>query len=138
MIWSKEEDLEMFPAERKHTVYRPEHFEKVYRKMAHKISKMGVKNVFVPTIPYVTIPPVLRGVNSNLSSQRLGYFDYYTRFWIWDEEFDPAKHPHLTKDEAIHLDLTVDEYNSIIRKIAREFDWHVVPMAKNVAAMARR
>lgn len=138
MIWSEEKDLEKFPAERKHTVFRPEHFEKIYRKMAEKIHKIGVQRVFVPTIPYVTIPPVCRGVNSNLSSQRLGYFDYYTRFWIWDEEFDPDKHPHLTKDQAIHLDLTVDEFNSIIRRVAKEYDWHVVPMAKYVAAMARR
>ena len=138
VIWSEEKDLEKFPAERTHTVFRPEHFEKLYRKLASKITKIGVKRVFVPTIPYVTIPPVCRGVNSDLSSQRLGYFDYYTRFWIWDEEFDPEKHPHLTKDEAIEMDLTIDEYNSIIRKVAKDFGWHVVPMAKNVAAMARR
>ncbi|MEX0721258.1 MAG: hypothetical protein WD059_11360 [Balneolaceae bacterium] len=138
VVWSEQSDLEAFPADRKHTVYRPEHFEQEYRKMAEKVSKIGAKRIFVPTIPYVTIPPVCRGVNSDLSSQRLGYFDYYTRFWIWDEEFDPHRHPHLTKDDAIHLDLTIDDFNSIIRSVAKEYGWTVVPMAKNVAAMARR
>ncbi|MEX0608583.1 MAG: hypothetical protein WD016_00345 [Balneolaceae bacterium] len=138
IVWSEKSDLEAYPSDRKHTVYRPEHFELEYRKMAEKISKIGSKRVFVPTIPYVTIPPVCRGVNSDLSSKRLGYFDYYTRFWIWDEEFDPQRHPHLTKDEAIHLDLTIDDFNSIIKKVAKEYGWVVVPMAKNVAAMARR
>ncbi len=138
VIWSERDNLEVFPGRRKYTVYRPEHFEIDYRKMAERIAKLGAKRVFVPTLPYVTIPPVCRGVNSEKSSKRLGYFDYYTRFWIWDEDFDPGKHPHLTKDEAIQLDLTMDEYNKIIRKVAKEYGFSVVPMAKNVAGMAHR
>ncbi|MFV1883139.1 MAG: hypothetical protein ACMZ7B_01415 [Balneola sp.] len=138
LTWSKPEDLDSFMGFRKHSIYRPEHFELEYRKLADKISKIGAERVFVPTIPYPTIPPVCRGVNSQFSSNHLGYFDYYTRFWIWDEDFDPGKHPHLTKDEAIQIDFAVDEFNSIIRKVAREYGWHVVPMAKNVASMARR
>ncbi len=138
LTWSEPEDLESFTAFRKHSIYRPEHFEAEYRKLADKITAIGAQRVFVPTIPYPTIPPVCRGVNSEFSSNHLGHFDYYTRFWIWDEDFDPEKHPHLTKDEAIQIDFAVDEFNSIIRKVAREYDWHVVPMAKNVASMARR
>lgn len=138
LIWTEKDDLEVFPGQRTHTVYRPEHFEIQYRKMAERVKKLGAKRVFVPTLPYVTIPPVCRGVNSDLSSKRLGYFDYYTRFWIWDEDFDPEKHPHITKDEAIQLDLTMDEYNAIIKKVADEYGFNVVPMAKNVAGMARR
>lgn len=138
LTWSEPEDLTSFTAHRKHSIYRPLHFEREYRELAERISKIGAKRVFVPTIPYPTIPPVVRGVNSNLSSKRLGYFDYYTRFWIWDEDFDPDKHPHLTKDEAIQIDFAVDEFNSIIRKVAKEYGWFVVPMAKNVASMAHR
>ena len=136
--WSELSDLKAFTTDRKHSLYRPEHFEMEYRELADRITRIGAKRVFVPTIPYPTIPPVCRGVNSEFSSNHLGYFDYYTRFWIWDEDFDPDKHPHLTKDEAIQIDFAVDEYNSIIRKVAIEYDWHVVPMAKNVASMARR
>ncbi len=138
LTWSEEKDLESFMAFRKHSIYRPEHFEMEYRKLAEKVKSIGAQRVFVPTIPYPTIPPVCRGVNSEFSSNHLGYFDYYTRFWIWDEDFDPEKHPHLTKDEAIQIDFAVDEFNSIIRKVAREYGWFVVPMAKNVASMARR
>lgn len=136
--WSEKEDMESFMAFRKHSVYRPEHFELEYRNFAERIANIGAQRVFVPTIPYPTIAPVCRGVNSEYSSNHLGYFDYYTRLWIWDEDFDPGKHPHLTKDQAIQLDFTVDAYNSIIRKVAREFGFHVVPMAKNVAGMAFR
>jgi hypothetical protein len=136
VIWTEDDNLEVFPGKRKHTAYRPEHFENQYRKLAEKVSKLDAKRVFVPTLPYVTIPPVCRGVNSDLSSKRLGYFDYYSRFWIWDEDFDPDKHPHLTKDQAIQLDLAMDEYNEIIKKVASEYGWTVVPMAKNVAGLA--
>lgn len=138
LTWSKIEDLDSFLSFRKHSIYRPEHFEIEYRRLAEKVSKIGAQRVFVPTIPYPTIPPVLRGVNSGFSSNHLGYFDYYTRFWIWDEDFDPEKHPHLTKDEAIQIDFAIDEFNVIIRRIAKEYGWYVVPMAKNVAGMARR
>jgi hypothetical protein len=138
LTWSNLEDLDHFMAFRKHSIYRPEHFELEYRTLAEKVSQIKAKRVFVPTIPYPTIPPILRGVNSHLSSNHLGYFDYYTKFWIWDEDFNPEKHPHLTKDEAIQIDFTIDEYNHIIRKIAKENGWYVVPMAKHVANMAYR
>ena len=138
LTWSTPEDLDSIMGYRTCSIYGPEHFECEYRKLAEKITKIGAERVFVPTIPYPTIPPILQGVNSQFSSNHLGYFDYYSRFWIWDEDFDPEKHPHLTKDEAIQIDFTVDEYNSIIRKIAKEDGWHVVPMAKHVANMAER
>ncbi len=138
LAWSEPEDMVAFTPHRRHSIYRPEHFEKEYRELAERISKIGTQRVFVPTIPYPTIPPVIRGVNSEVSKKSFGYFDYYTRFWIWDEDFDPEKHPYLTKDEAIQIDLTVDEFNKIIRKVAKEYGWHVVPMAKNVAGMANR
>lgn len=136
--WSEPEDLNAFMAHRTHSIYRPEHFELEYRQLASRIAAIGAQRIFVPTIPYPTIPPVLRGVNSDISRDHFGYFDYYTRFWIWDEDFDPEKHPYLTRDEAIQIDLTVDSYNEIIRKVAAEYDWHVVPMAEHVGGMAYR
>lgn len=138
VIYSTKDDLEVLPSERKFTVYRPEHFEMEYLKMAQRIKKTGVDRVVVQTIPYVTVPPVIRGVNEDLSRKRGGYFDYYTRFWIWDTDFDPDKHPHLTREQAIELDQVVDEYNTIIRSVAKEYDWIVVPLNKQVNAIARR
>ena len=137
LTWSNLEDLDHFMAFRKHSIYRPEHFELEYRTLAEKVSQIKAQRV-CPNHSYPTIPPILRGVNSHLSSNHLGYFDYYTKFWIWDEDFNPEKHPHLTKDEAIQIDFTVDEYNHIIRKVAKENGWYVVPMAKHVANMAHR
>ena len=136
--YSEPDDLGQFPSERNFTVYRPEHFEQEYRRLAEKVNAIGAERIFVPTIPYVTIPPISRGVNHDKSRPSKGYFDYYTRFWIWDSDFNPDKHPHLTKEEAIKLDQTVDEYNASIRKIAGEYGWVVVPMNKYVSGVARR
>lgn len=124
--------------ERAFTVYRPEHFEEELRHLFDQVRILDIPNVFIPTYPYLTIPPVTRGVNADSSGTHSGYFDYYTRFWIWDDDFDPEKHPHLTKDDAIRLDQLVDRYNAIIQELADEYDFHVVPVHKHVSAVARR
>lgn len=136
--YSEPDDLEALPSERRYTVYRPEHFEQEYRILAEKVSNIGADRVFVPTIPYVTVPPISRGVNEDKSRPTQGYFDYYTRFWVWDSDFHPDKHAHLTKEEAIKLDKTVDEYNKSIRNIAAEYGWGVVPVNTYVSGIARR
>lgn len=136
--YSEKEDLNSFYADRSYTVYRPEHFEQEFRNMAEKVSSIGAERVITQTIPYVTIPPVTRGVNADLSTGKGGYFDYYTRFWIWDDDFDPGMHPHLTKEQAITLDQHVDSYNRVIKDVADEYGWLVVPLNKYVSAFAYR
>lgn len=136
--YSEESDLHAKYADRDCTVFRPEHFEKEMRTLYEKLAGLNIKRIFVPTIPYLTIPPAIRGVNADKSKTTGGYFDYYARFWVWDDDFDPEKHPHLTRDEAIELDIVVDQYNASIRRLADEFDFHVVPVNKYVRAAARR
>lgn len=138
IIFSEESDLNVPYPERTCTVFRPEHFEQELRTLYSSLSNLNVKRVFVPTIPYVTIPPAIRGVNLNGSKPESGYFDYYARFWIWDDDFTPEKHPHLTKADAILLDQTVDQYNRIICDLAEEFGFIPVPVSHYVRAAARR
>jgi len=138
LIYSEEHDLNAPHHKRTCTVFRPEHFEDETRILYQKLSKIGAKRVFVPTLPYMTIPPAIRGVNSDKSKPRSGYFDYYSRFWIWDEDFNPEKHAHLTKQDAITLDQHIDQYNKIIYELSEEFGFHVVPVGQYVSAAARR
>jgi len=138
LVYSEEHDLNAPHHRRSCTVFRPEHFEDETRILYQKLTKIGAKRVFVPTIPYVTIPPAIRGVNSDKTKPRTGYFDYYSRFWIWDEDFNPDKHAHLTKEDAIILDQHVDQYNKIIYELSEEFGFHVVPVGRYVSAAARR
>lgn len=138
ITYSEESDLNQYYASRNCTVFRPEHFASELETLYEKIRRLQVERVFVPTLPYITIPPAIRGVNEGGASKKGMYFDYYTRFWVWDEDFDPDFHPYLTKAEAIDLDQTVDEYNEIIREKAMEYDFHVVPVNRHVSAAARR
>lgn len=136
--FSEQEDLNAPFSERNCTVFRPEHFRMELRTLYEKLRGLNIKRIFVPTIPYVTIPPAIRGVNRDSGTSTGRYFDYYTRFWTWDDDFDPRKHPHLTRDDAILLDQVVDEYNEIITRLADEFDFIVVPVGRYVQAAARR
>lgn len=136
--YSEEKDLRSLPNERGYTVYRPEHFRREFEHLAEEASRVGAGRVITQTIPYVTIPPVTRGINEDPSAEPGGYFDYYTRFWIWDSDFDPGRHPYLTKEQAIELDQVVDEYNQIIREVAARYGWITVPLNRYVSAFARR
>lgn len=136
--YSEKHDLNAPYPERTCTVFRPEHFEQELRTLYTKISRIGAKRVFVPTIPYVTIPPAIRGLNLNGSDPLNGHYDFYTRFWIWDEDFSPDKHPHLTREDAILLDQIVDRYNEIIYQTAESFGFVTVPVHHYVHAAARR
>ncbi len=136
--YSEKDQLEQLPFNRTYSVTRPEHFELLYRKLAEQVSTMKAGRIITSTIPHITIPPVTRGINSDLSTNQTGYFDYYTRFWIWDDTFDPEIHPYLTKEQAIELDQLVDSYNEIIRKVAAEYGWIVVPLCDYIDTMANR
>jgi hypothetical protein len=132
IIWSQDGDLET-PAHKRHcNLWVPEHFEKLLDRAAKEVQAIGAKNVFVGTVPHVTIPPVSRGVSPNLPKGQErdanGYYEYYTHFWIWDENFKakPHKYPYLTRADAKKIDDTIDEYNHAIRKKANALDWHVV------------
>lgn len=136
--YSEKDQLEQLPFNRNYTVTRPEHFELLYRKLAEKVSSIRAERIITASIPHITIPPVTRGINSDLSTNQTGYFDYYTRFWIWDDTFDPEIHPYLTKEQAIELDQLVDDYNQIIKKVAKEYGWLVVPLGELISTMANR
>ncbi|MGC1306580.1 MAG: hypothetical protein WA885_05075 [Phormidesmis sp.] len=131
--WSTAETLEQPLHLRTANLWRPEHFQQVLHRVADQVEALGAKNIFVGNVPHVTIPPVSRGVTPGaapgMGQDADGYFEYYTHFWIWDSEFDPAKHPHLTRSQVRQIDTTIDEYNQIIQNEATIRGWHLVDTA---------
>lgn len=120
-------------------LYHPEHFEFIYRRVADKLQSLGAERVFVATIPYVTVPPITRGVSFNqFNLCPDGYYEYYTRPWIWDDEFNPKKHPYLTGKEAKMIDSYIDQYNEIIKRIAVWKGWYVVELGQLLSKLAYR
>jgi len=111
---SSEEDLNLPPHRRNANLFRPEHFKTLYDRLQIAIDDVGAERVFLGTVPHVTIPPVTRGVGVRSN----GYYEYYTRPWIWDTDFDPERHSALTGEEARTIDAHIDNYNAIIRAAA--------------------
>jgi len=111
---STAEDLGLAPHARRVNLYRPEHFRALYDRLMQAVDLVGAERVFLGTVPHVTIPPVTRGVGVRSD----GYYEYYTRPWIWDKDFDPTRHNALTGDDARLIDRHVDDYNDIIRSAA--------------------
>lgn len=134
---SEEDEIEALPYQRTYTVLRPEHFQRNYKELAQRISKLRVKHVIVATIPYVTSAPAIQGYNEGEAVHSL-YSDYYFPFWADPSLFNPELHPHLTRKDAIDLDIAVDQFNTIIRNTAEKMGWILVDVNKSVALIDYR
>ncbi|MGD2179996.1 hypothetical protein [Lusitaniella coriacea] len=142
--WSQPEDLGKFPYEISANLWRPDHFQTLLDRVAPKIDALGAQNVFIATIPHVTIPPVSRGISPGLSDTNAlsadGYYEYYTHFWIWDADFakSPERYAFLSREEARLIDRTIDEYNKSIKTLAQQRGWHIVDMCDVLDRLAYR
>jgi GDSL-like Lipase/Acylhydrolase len=140
--WSEEADIDRLSHERNCNLWRPEHFQKLLDRIAPKINAIGAKNVFTATIPHVTIPPVSRGVSLNKEQELSndGYYEYYTHFWVWDDDFakNPQNYPSLKRENAREIDKTIDTYNQIIQTTAQQHGWHVVDITTQLDRLAFR
>lgn len=91
--------------------------------------------VFVGTVPKVTIPPVVRGLGS-FDGQ---HFGAYGRFFLTESTFEPALHKHLTRAQAIMIESRIDAFNRSIRELVAEHaNWHVVDAAGALDRLAVR
>jgi hypothetical protein len=142
--WSTSRDLLLSPHLQTANLWRPEHFRTLLERIAPKIDAIAAERVFVATIPHVTIPPISRGISPGLEGDRArssdGYYEYYTHFWVWDDEFAkaPERFPFLTREDARAIDRTIDAYNEILTAAARERGWHLVDACQLLDALAFR
>lgn len=141
--WSHSSDFRKLAHQRDATIWEPEHFTRAYDQLVERIKHVAPTRVFLATVPHVTIPPVTRGVSPrSLSTNPLamvnGYFEYYTRFWIWDDDFDPSRDDCFRREDAIQIDQVIDEYNQHIMRRADENGWTVVHIGKLLDDLAFR
>lgn len=90
--------------------------------------------VFVGTIPFVTIPPVTRGIGTMEGR----YFEYYARFFLTDGPFSPSLHKHLRREQIIAIDKRIESFNKTISEQAEDNDWTVVPTGNLLSSLAVR
>lgn len=142
--WSEEADIDRFAHQRSTNLWRPAHFKMLLGRVANKIDEIGAQNIFVGTIPHVTILPVSRGISPGAAKRKElsadGYYEYYTYFWVWDEDFAkaPNKYPHLTREQVRTIDMTIDEYNEAIRREANKRGWYIVDVCNLFDRLAYR
>lgn len=126
-----------------YNVWLPSHFEAEYRLIAEAIGTIKASHVIFCTVPHITIAPIARGVGTAKMLPGSRYFDYYTRVWITDDDFDPVRDPHLTGNQARAIDSAIDQYNDAIVNIVRDgrnagMDWLVLDTAGVLDRMAYR
>lgn len=142
--WSRSSDVMLSPHLQTANLWRPEHFRTLLDRIAPKIDAIAAQRVFVGTIPHVTIPPVSRGISPGLSDDLArsedGYYECYTHFWIWDDEFEkaPERFPYLTREDARTIDRAIDAYNEMLKAEAQKRGWHLVDMCQVLDDLAFR
>lgn len=110
--WSDDRYKDLAAKER-FTVWDPEHFRAELKRVVSKVRNISARHVVWCTVPHVTIAPIARGV-AEKTAWDARYFPYYTRPWISDRDFDPARHPHLTAQQVQDIDAAIDLYNEAI------------------------
>ena len=126
----------------RYTVWRPIHFQAELDLIVEQVKQIRARHVIWCTVPHVTIAPFARGVGEKVTPQSR-YFPYYTQFWIKDQPFNPAKHPHITANEARAIDSAIDQYNDSIANAVREGrkqgkDWYLFEMVGLLDRLATR
>ena len=140
--WSDGTELDNLTHQRTANLWRPEHFRLALDRATAELARINAKHVFIGNVPHVTIPPVSRGITPGASQGQGqdadGYFEFYTHFWIWDQEFSPQQHPFLTRDEIHQIDANIDEYNRMIYQKTQEMGWHLVDICSLLDQLAFR
>lgn len=136
--YSTEADMYKWPHQRQCNLWLPKHFSMIFKKLADEIKQIGVENVYIGTIPYVTIPPVSRGWSERRNELFDGYFEYYTRPWIWDSVFNPKKDAKITREQIRLIDMFINEYNEVIKTTADKNGWIVIDTNDQFQRMAYR
>jgi hypothetical protein len=123
-------------------LWRPSAFAADWTLLEQELRGVAARHVIIATVPSVTIAPVARGTGTKVRPTSR-YFQYYTRPWISDEHFDPARDPHLTEDEARAIDSAIDVYNetmidSVERARRDGLDWYLFDLGSLLDRLATR
>lgn len=145
VIWS-DEGYNNLSTKANYTVWRPIHFEDELNKLVAQVKKIKARHVIWATVPHVTIAPLARGVGPKVKQEGSRYFQFYTRPWIGDAQFDDRNDPHFNEQEARAIDSAIDQYNYCIEEAVRKArsdpddprDWYILDVAGMLDRLAVR
>jgi hypothetical protein len=130
-----------------YNVWRPTHFAAEFTELVRAVEEISARRVVFATVPHVTIVPIAKGVNPQAPGQKWRpgsrYFPFYTDPWIDEATFDPAKHRHLTHQQARAVDSAIDQYNDTIADAVRHArsrgrDWYLFDLCGVLDGLAYR
>ena len=140
--WSKEPGYQNLKKKKQFTVWNPEHFQNELDELVQEVKQIKARHVIWGTVPHVTIAPIARGVGGKiLNGSR--YFDFYTRPWISDRDFDPNNDRCITGQQALAIDSAIDQYNDAITEAVSDArnegrDWLLFDVAGLMDRLAAR
>jgi hypothetical protein len=146
IIWSGEGFADL---DRKgsYNVWRPTHFATELAELVRAVEAISTRRVVFATVPHVTIAPIAKGVNPQAPGRKWRpgsrYFPFYTDPWIDEAIFDPAKHRHITHQQARAVDSAIDQYNDSIAEAVRDArqrgrDWFLFDLCGVLDGLAYR
>lgn len=99
-------------------------FERDYERLVKQLDEIlagatGRRQVYLGTVPHVTIPPVTTGLGEMVD----GYFEAYGRFY---RNPGSSGGTVLTRAQVRHIDQRIDCFNATIRARAKERGWTVI------------
>ncbi len=130
-----------------YTVWRPTHFALEYGRLVDAVRAIDAHRVLLATVPHVTVAPIANGVNPDAPGRKWRdgsrYFPYYTDPWITEADFRPAKHRHLTHQQARAIDSAIDQYNATIADAVRQArsegrHWYLLDLCGVLDGLAQR
>ncbi|HKS43816.1 MAG TPA: hypothetical protein VJT49_01645 [Amycolatopsis sp.] len=130
-----------------YTVWTPTHFIAELAQVVAKVKAIGARHVIWCTVPHVTIAPLARGVGESKIATGSRYFPHYTRPWIDDEHFRPARDQNLSDKQARAVDTAIDMYNDAIQHTVHDAragtdgtvrDWYLLDVAGLLDRLASR
>lgn len=114
-------------AKKKWNLWHPADFKAEYELLINKgdtimqSNKEANWNVFIGTVPLVTIAPLAKGVGPTTKTSQGIYYKYYT-YIPFEEEFAQKQQIHLTMHDAMHIDRCILEYNQIIKDLVAKYN----------------
>lgn len=129
VVWATDGDLYQLAHARTDSLWPPELFEKVYRRVTTKVAQINAEQVYIGNVPHLNVPPFTRGVSlpdpahpNKPEQDGEGYFEYYTNCWVDDRRFRlaPSNYSSFTRETMQMLNSAIDEYNRLINTVIQE------------------
>ncbi|MEH2231336.1 MAG: hypothetical protein V7K71_17230 [Nostoc sp.] len=136
-------------------LWHPNDFEAEYRELLNRVDAIMQNNtnpnwnVFIGTVPLVTIAPLAKGVGSTTEIDVPGeknpstYYKYYTYFPFEEDTVRKTGTLYLTLQDALYIDDCIRTYNEIIKELVKsknsrypQLRYHIVDLANALQQIA--